>query len=108
MLNLSDFVHLLHAYASVMKFCAQIVQPETLNPLKNPPNPTAETLTLEKSPNPAQTLTLISKEEAMGLPERRGGRCRRHGNPDSVAGGGGFPTQVQVFGPGAWKRGGGA
>jgi len=65
-----------------MKFCAQIVQPETLNPLKNPPNPTAETLTLEKSPNPAQTLTLRSKEEAMGLPERRGGRCRRHGNPD--------------------------
>ena len=65
-----------------MKFCAQIVQPETLNPLKNPPNPTAETLTLEKSPNPAQTLTLRSKEEATGLPERRGGRCRRHGNPD--------------------------
>ena len=82
MLNLSDFVHLLHAYASVMKFCAQIVQPETLNPLKNPPNPTAETLTLEKSPNPAQTLTVRSKEEAMGLPERRGGCCRRHGNPD--------------------------
>ena len=52
------------------------------NPLKKPPNPTAETLTLEKSPNPAQTLTLRSKVEARGLPERRGGRCRRHGNPD--------------------------
>ena len=54
MLNLSDFVHLLHAYASVMKFCAQIVQPETLNPLKNTPNPTAETLTLDRSPNPKE------------------------------------------------------
>ena len=67
MLNLSDFVHLLHAYAFVMKFCAQIVQPETLNPLKNPLNPTAETLTLEKSPNPTQTLTLRSKAEGPGL-----------------------------------------
>ena len=68
MLSLSDFVHLYHAYASVLKFCAQIIK--------------TETLTLEKSPNPAQTLTLRSKKEAMGLPERRGGRCRRHGNPD--------------------------
>ena len=66
MLNLSDFVHLLHAFASVMKFCAQIVQPETLNPLKNPPNPTAETLTLEKSPNPAKTLTLTLRSKEKG------------------------------------------
>jgi hypothetical protein len=51
MLNLSVFAHLYHAYASVMKFCAQFIKTETLNPLKNPPNPTAETLTLEKSPN---------------------------------------------------------
>ena len=51
MLSLSGFVQLYHAYASVMMFSAQIVQPKTLNPLKNPPNPTAETLTLEKSPN---------------------------------------------------------
>ena len=54
MLSLNDFVHLYHVYASVMKFCAQIIKTETLNPLKNPPNPTAETLTLEKFPNPAK------------------------------------------------------
>ena len=67
MLSLNDFVHLYHVYASVMKFCAQIIKTETLNPLKYPPNPTAETLTLEKSPNPTQTLTLRSKAEGPGL-----------------------------------------
>ena len=69
MLSLSDFVQLYHAYASVMKFCAQIIKTETLNPLKNPPNPTAETLTLEKSQILPKTLTLTlrSKEEGRGL-----------------------------------------
>ena len=70
MLSLSDFVQLYHAYASVMKFCAQITKTETLNPLKHPPNPTAETLTLEKSPNPTQTLTLRSKEKGGELTSR--------------------------------------
>ena len=53
MLSLNDFVHLYHVYASVMKFCAQIIK--------------TETLTLEKSPNPTQTLTLRSKAEGPGL-----------------------------------------
>ena len=55
-----------------MNFCAQIMQPVTLNPLQYPPNPTAETLTLEKSPNPTQTLTLRSKAEGPGLTLRAG------------------------------------
>ena len=55
MLSLSVLVHLLCVHAPVMLNYTQIMQPETLNPLKNTPNPTAETLTLR------------SKEEGRGL-----------------------------------------
>ena len=69
MLSLSVFVHIYHAYASVMKFCAQIIKTETLNPLKNPPNPTAETLTLEKPPNLRNPNPKDPKKRVGGLPK---------------------------------------
>ena len=46
-------------HASVIMFCAQILQPEALRPQKFP---TAETLTLAKSPN-IRTLSLRSKDK---------------------------------------------